>query len=468
MFIYQQVIDNNTSQKCFNLEDITYDGESIFVTDSKINDGGQIFKYNILSHTGNDVVYENKRFLLEAIGGYGLASKQNKFNGCTTIGSKLNELWVFDKGNKCIKVYFDTFVWKKNINLNDSVYTYDITCIRYRKLTNQIYCLFNRINKETNSKEFGFLVYNENYSLNRMEIFEDVLYEKQVNDTPNGPIGELEDFIRFDFSTLDSNVVYVITQVNIHKKFLTNTKKSFAIFNRGFIFLDSPTLVGGPIRFIARDICILESNISTQGIDEVFILAHNSILNFKERCDYVSMLHNKDLNYNPYNDIILDKNEYVQSFVLNKEFYKIYSNLLQIKNNLKGKLEYYFNEYGDIAGNDTRYFYDEEINELKLELEYNLYFNDNELVDPNVINRHLLKIYSFMDKMLVLTKDSILNNRVANLAGVSVNIPTSENSDGVEDILDNSVANLAGVPNTFPFNNAPKNSHGVEDIYIIE
>ena len=173
-------------------------------------------------------------------------------------------------------------------------------------------------------------------------------------------------------------MVYVITEVNIHKKFLTNTKKSFAIFNRGLIFSDSPTS-SGPIKFVARDISIIESNSNIEGIDNVFILANNSILQFKEKCDYISLLHNKDLNYNPYKDIILDKNEYVQSFVLNKEFYKIYSNLLQIKNNLKGKLEYFFNNYGDVAGNDTRYFYDEEINELNLELDYNLYFNDNEL-----------------------------------------------------------------------------------------
>jgi len=160
-----------------------------------------------------------------------------------------------------------------------------------------------------------------------------------------------------------------------------------------------------------------------------------------KRSSTINSTYNKDLNYNPYKDIILDKNEYVQSFVLNKEFYKIYSNLLQIKNNLKGKLEYFFNNYGDIAGNDTRYFYDEEINELNLELDYNLYFNDNELIDPNVINRHLIKIYSFTDKMLFLTKDSVLNNRVTNL----VNSP---------------------IP--IPFNNSPKNGNGNDDIYVIE
>lgn len=445
VFIYQQVIDNNTSQKCFNLEDITYDGEHIYVTDSKINDGGQVFKYNVLSHTGNDVVYENKRFLMEAIGGYGIAAKSNKFNGCTTLGSKERELWIFDEGNECIKIYFDTFVWKKTVNLYNSTHTYKISCIKYRKLTNQVYCLFKRTNKETKLVEYGFLIYDENYSLNRMEIFEDTLYYKTKSDLfdENGEEinnSDLESFSRFDFSTLDSNVVYVITEVNIHKKFLTNTKKSFAIFNRGLIFLDSPTL-SGPIKFVARDISIIESNSNIEGIDNVFILANNSILQFKEKCDYISLLHNKDLNYNPYKDIILDKNEYVQSFVLNKEFYKIYSNLLQIKNNLKGKLEYFFNNYGDVAGNDTRYFYDEEINELNLELDYNLYFNDNELIDPNVINRHLIKIYSFMDKMLFLTKDSVLNNRVTNL----VNSP---------------------IP--IPFYNSPKNRIGNDDIYVIE
>lgn len=442
LFIYQQVIDNNTSQKCFNLEDITYDGTNIYVTDSKINDGGQVFKYDVISHTGNDFVYDDKRYLLEAIGGYGTFLNKNKFKGCSTIGSKEKELWIYDSGNNCIKVFFETFVWKRTLRLDTSTHDYKILCIKHRKLTNEMYVLFRKTNKDDSTDiQFGFLIYGEKYNLVRTEIFEDTFFDK---DTTNTIQADIEGFQRFDFSNLDSNVVYVITEINVHKKFLTNTKKSFAVFDRNKIF--SNTAIDqamedltDSIKFNALDIISIEQD---KDFDCLFVLAQNSILFFQEKCNYVSMLKRNDLNYYPYKDIILDKNEYVQSFILNKEFFKLYSNLLQLKNNLEGRLEYFFNDYGDVAGNEKRYLLDEEINSLKLEINFNCFFNDNELVDPNVINRHFIIFYNIMQKTLDLTKDYVLNN-------VSANIRYSS---------------FVG---KIPFDKPPTNSLGNPDVYII-
>ena len=442
LFIYQQVIDNNTSQKCFNLEDITYDGFNIYVTDSKINDGGQVFKYDVVSHTGNDFVYEDKRYLLEAIGGYGNYLNKNKFKGCSTIGSKEKELWIYDSGNNSIKIFFETFVWKRTIRLDSTTHEYKVLCIKYRKLTNEMYVLFRKTNKDDASDiKFGFLIYGEKYNLIRTEIFEDVFFDR---DTTNSSQTDLEGFQRFDFSNLDSNVVYVITEINVHKKFLTNTKKSFAVFDRNKIFSDiainqAAKTLKDSIKFNALDIISIEQDYN---FDSLFILAQNSILYFEEKCNYVSMLKNDNLNYYPYKDIILDKNEYVQSFILNKEFFKLYSNLLQIKNNLEGRLEYYFNSYGDVAGNEKRYLLDEEINSLKLEINFNCFFNDNELIDPNVINRHFVIFYNIMQKTLDLTKDYVLNNVSANIRYSSADVAV-------------------------PFDKPPLNSLGKPDVYII-
>jgi hypothetical protein len=58
---YTNVIDNDTNETCKNLEDIKYDGKFIFVSDSKINGGGQVFKYDITGYLTNDHVFENKK-----------------------------------------------------------------------------------------------------------------------------------------------------------------------------------------------------------------------------------------------------------------------------------------------------------------------------------------------------------------------------------------------------------------------
>lgn len=62
--LYTDVIDNNSEEKCSSLEDITFDGRYLYVTDSKINSGGQIFKYDVTTYYTNDRTFEGKRFLV--------------------------------------------------------------------------------------------------------------------------------------------------------------------------------------------------------------------------------------------------------------------------------------------------------------------------------------------------------------------------------------------------------------------
>jgi hypothetical protein len=78
--LYTNVIDNYSQEKCLNLEDITHNGKYLYITDSKINGTGQIFKYDISSYYTNDSVFKNKVFLVESIGGYGDIDRKNKFN----------------------------------------------------------------------------------------------------------------------------------------------------------------------------------------------------------------------------------------------------------------------------------------------------------------------------------------------------------------------------------------------------
>lgn len=97
------VIDNYSNQKCLNLEDIKFDGRFIFVTDSQINGGGQVFKYDISSYITNDEIYEFNRFLVEQIGGAGTETRTDKFSGCSVLGVNESSVWVYDSGIKQLK-----------------------------------------------------------------------------------------------------------------------------------------------------------------------------------------------------------------------------------------------------------------------------------------------------------------------------------------------------------------------------
>ena len=90
------------------------------------------------------------------------------------------------------------------------------------------------------------------------------------------------------------------------------------------------------------------------------------------------------------------KDEYNQSFVFNKEFYKLFSNIIQLKNSLKGRFYAEFNNYGDVVYKDYIYLIDEQMDLLNIEMDYNSFVNDNEKVEPNVLNRIFTKIYEFL------------------------------------------------------------------------
>jgi hypothetical protein len=425
--IYRNVIDNNTEETCKNLEDITFDGRYAYISDSKINGGGQVFKYDVSSYYTNDKVFENKVYLIDPIGGLGGIDSKNKFNGCSILGSKPDELWVYDSGNNIIKVYNSNFIWKKNIKI-PSIRKYSILDIRYRKLNNHMYVLYRDEydlkpeNYDLNDVKFGFFEYDENYTLIKTVVFDDVL----INDTET----RLDvQFNRMALSEQDSNVFYVITNNNAFKKFFSKPEKTFAVFDREKLYPDDYFIwdekymldkkwdeladyeIWNYSDFFTdsvevRDIYI---NPTEENAEEVYFIGNSYITKLKEKTEYVSLLRHENLPYYNYDQVKFEKTEYAQSFTFNKEFYKLFANIIQFKNNLKGRFYAEYNKYSDLVYRDYIYLIDEEINTLDIELEYNSFINNNEMVEPNVINRIIKKIYDFELKLLKLSDVKLKN-----------------------------------------------------------
>ena len=388
--LYTNIIDNYSQQECKNLEDIKFDGRYLYISDSKINEGGQIFKYDITQYYTNDDIFNGQRYLIEPMGGLGGAERKTKFNGCSVLGIKPNELWVYDSGNNVIKIYDINFVWKRTIKIPD-ISTYKILDIRHRKMNDHMYVLYERETTRNNSKisKYGLFEYDKNFKLVGTHEFEDVLYEdsdKRIN--------------RFAISEQDSNVFYIITDSSIFKKFFTKPGQSFAVFNRSKFYPEDT------FSLHTKDIYIIPSD---QNKDDVYFMGVSFIGHVNERTDYITILREIELPYYNYNRIKFDKNEYNQGFVYNKEIYKLFANIIQFKNSLKGKFYAEYNEYSDLLYKDYIYISDEEINTLNIELEYNTFINDNELVQPNVINRLFKKIYEFQLNLLKLTNVKLKN-----------------------------------------------------------
>lgn len=410
--LYENVIDNYSNEECKSLEDITFDGRYLFVSDSLINGGGQVFKYDVTTYYSNDPVFEGKRFLVEPLGGSGDVDKKNKFRGCTILNSSSTELWVYDSGNYAIKVFDTNFVWKKTIKLPNTS-TYNVIDIRHRKLNGNVYVLYEDLKDKNN--RFGLFEYTAEYKLINQYKFEDILQE--VSD---------KRFNRMAISEQDSNVFYLATDSTIYKKFFSKPEKTFAVFDRKNFFPQDTYVwdviddtwdaypedkFWGNTEFYNLTLKIKDIFVTGSGKnkDDLYFVGDRYISHINERTDYISLLRNDDLNYYNYERSKLEKIEYNQAFVLNKEFYKMLSNIIQIKNNLKGKFYAEYDEFGDIVYKDYIYLLDEQINSLTVEIDYNTFINDNESVEPNVINRILTNIYNFQMNLLKLTNVKLKN-----------------------------------------------------------
>ncbi len=411
--LYENVIDNNSEEKCQNLSDLTFDGKYLYVTDSQINSGGQVFKYDILSYFTGDLAYEYKRFLIKPVGGIGIAKNKNKFNGCDVIGSKPNLIFVNDSGNKVIKVYDSNFVYKRTLKYSIKL---EVKDIRWRPLNDSMYVLFNN----TETEKYILREYSPSFKFVDYE-FEDNLYRET----------DFE-FRRMCFSEVDSNVFYLITKSNVYKKYFSNPSKTFATFTRQKYGQD-PSIAwvfqtvkwknmklkwgfGSKNKKIDLfDVDILNLN---DGRDSLFVLSNSQILFFKEKTNYNSILKNTELPYFKTSKVLLNIEENVQALVFNKELYKIYSNIIQIKNNLKGRFYFKYDYYGDLNYNNYVSLLDEEINKLTILLNYDTKINDNEIVVPGVMNRIFSKIIELENLLFDLTEPYIPNFR---------NLPTIDN-----------------------------------------
>ena len=410
--LYTSVIDNFSEEQCQNLTDVTYDGYYLYVTDSTINSGGQVFKYDVPTYNTGDPAFEGNRFLIKPLGGLGGKKDRNKFKGCGVIGSKPGIIFVADNGNGSIKVYNKDLVWLKTIRLPKG--SYEVLDIKHREMTDRMHIIVRGLDAVSNTYVYIMLEYDDNFKLvSRVQFIDDLLPEIDGS------------FHRMVMSEQDSNVFYLITDSTVYKKFFSKPTTTFATFKRDK-FGQSPLFewkyesiwwmfdtklwntsqVLNPLVF--SDITILPNN---QGVDSLFVLSNGLFLHFSEQNTYRSILRDAVLPFYGLNKVLLEQTENIQSVTINKELYKMYSNILQLKNTIKGRFSYLYDGYGDLNFKNYLYFVDDEIDRLKVELNLNTRVNDNELVQAGTMNKLLMQIYDLHEELLKLTKPVIVNFR---------------------------------------------------------
>ena len=134
--------------------------------------------------------------------------------------------------------------------------------------------------------------------------------------------------------------------------------------------------------------------------DKVFFITNSRIYYFKEPNTYKSVL--KLDNFDSYGDnFTLNSNEYIQGSSLNKEFYKLIYDNINLKNNLVGRFTGAYNNLNIFVFTD--YNYNIDLSLLLSDPIEEYYIHDNEKNITGVFNRFIRNIYELQLKIISLT-----------------------------------------------------------------
>lgn len=359
-----------------NITSITSNGTNLFVSDSVNN---AIYKYSMEGYIVIDPGLTKKRLFIETVG-----TNESKFGVKKPkfLTSSESSFIVYNEGSKFFVEYDNALNVRNTSKLISS--REKVLCIGYNRFYNLLAILHQRGSSKTISffKDFQFV---DSQPL----VFE---------------LGSSEVPLKILFSKNDSNIFYIITTGFIYKKFLSKPDKTIGIFNDERMEINN---VSG--NFTGATIVQSISN-----VDLMFVGKQDRVMIIEEVNSTNTVLRSSDIpNYN-ITSINLVKDEYVQADYINKEIFKVVSNLYKLKNQYLGR---FIVEYTKPNNNLTYqqsllgenllykgYTYLDNYDFLNVDNTNNFYIHENERVDVGIINRCLTQVYNLQLKMLEQTK----------------------------------------------------------------
>lgn len=323
----------------FENSDVFYDIECItsgprntfLILDKGIN---KLYQYIAKGITENDNIYNNNPYLLlqldSYIGELGSSNDKLGFNSPTDVITYNNNVYVLDTGNKCIKKYDEYLNWQYTYILEkDFLFEKPLKL----KVDNEgnFFCLLSG-NK--------YFIYNNNFQT-KQEIIIDFFNNS-------------EQAIDFFFSPTDTNVFYIITNQNVYKSLRSNLDYPVGRYLMYYMNYADPQLI--------KSFCAHKNGKN----DKTFILSVNSTNSativgaFADNINLYDSLIQPSFDIYSFDEIKLNPDEYVQSWVLNKSINKIIANHIRLMDQLIGKFTFKYDYRGNAVFNFTKYLTQEE------------------------------------------------------------------------------------------------------------
>lgn len=343
--------------------------KTLFVADKILNN---VYSYDLRSAVSDDYIRSGKLFLKDTIGGLGGRYDSLKFNNVNRILFTGDVLIVEDVGNKCFKVYDRNLNWINTtvaITLFNTVTSFQ--ALAYNKKENNIYGV--------RDGKLHILSIQSNY-----EIVSSTYYDYQ------SLLDSDEYFTDIKFSNYNDKVFYLLSNKKIFKKWTT---KPF--YNIGLVKNS---------RFGGKEFKWLTTSPGNSGDDILLFAAapdllDNTIATFKDDINVVSLLKNNYFNIYTVEDIKINPQEYIQSWVYNKSFKKFLYNMIYFNSNISYRFFEGFDELNTpifIKRGYNNFFLQND--PLNVNTFSNIFVNEN--FQSSVLNRGLEKIYDYQQDIL--------------------------------------------------------------------
>lgn len=355
--------------------------EYLCVSDEELD---TIFKYDLKTFFTNDNIFKNstspfnnKLFLVDMVGGKGERYETIKFNQPKKITTVDDLILVEDYGNKIFKLFnsnFDNLSNKTFINIYNTISSFQ--SLKFKNI-NEIYAV---------TKD-GYYIFNLNPETYQFR------ENKFVSISESLSSGEF--IIDIDFSNYEDNIIYILTNKQFIKKWDSILFKSIGI-KKAIDFGQSSYF---------KWFNTIQKNLSS---DLIYINLYNSnsnsnqILIYDDEFDLITTLSDKNFNIYSKEEVLIDKMDFNQSWIYEKNIKKIIKNIEILKNNIL----YVFSKKEDNFGNliDIQKTYNSNslncIDRIRYNEEISLGINEN--FQSSVINRLLSETY-FLQKELLMT-----------------------------------------------------------------
>lgn len=371
-------------------------GNFLFIGESYYN---SVYKVNVSGFLLNDPINSERLIVEKIIGGLGGGAEPTQFNNPEPQFVLENYLYVFDRNNSYIKIYDLNLNFITSTNISSLIKATPIISgvkpfnIGYYKGYYNIYMLSSYVvvNKTITYR------FNEIVILDIQTFFP--LYNIRIS---SNNIDEV--LTAFKQSPTDPNIVYVTTNTNFYKFFISNFSQVglFILEKSNNKFIDVLSLDGNDVVYLYQ----------TPG--------YGLIVKFIETLTYVNLLTNSDFDIYTLDDLFVKPDENQTFIVYNKTFKKLLYNFKKLLSNITLRPNYILQIGSSLNSkiySGVDYLNNFEYEKLNIIDVKNVYIGENEVFSNSVLNRALGNFY----KLLTLGLTTISNNTSIIFSTINLN-----------------------------------------------